>query len=76
MYRYNYYPPGTDVNKLDVEQYSGIITYEYEESAEAQRTTQVVKEIGKEAIKALPKAIYYGVMLLAMLHGIGVWVPG
>lgn len=47
----NYYLPGTDKNNLRPNEYSGIITYQYEESAEAQHATQVARDATLEGIK-------------------------
>ena len=47
----NYYLPGTDKNNLRHNEYSGIITYQYEESAEAQHATQVARDATLKGIK-------------------------
>lgn len=69
----NYYPTGTDMDNLDVEQYSGIITYQYEESAEAQDATQVARDATLEGIKLC--ALFWLLFLTGQLYPGAAGVP-
>ena len=62
----NYYLPGTDKNNLRPNEYSGIITYQYEESAEAQHATQVARDATLKGIKL--GALFWLLFLTGQLH--------
>ena len=69
----NYYPEGIDSSNLTREQYSGIITYQYEESAEAQHATQVARDATLKGIKL--GALFWLLFLTGQLYPGAAGVP-
>ena len=69
----NYYPEGIDSSNLTDEQYSGIITYQYEESAEAQHATQVARDATLKGIKL--GALFWLLFLTGQLYPGAAGVP-
>ena len=69
----NYYLPGTDKNNLRPNEYSGIITYQYEESAEAQHATQVARDATLKGIKL--GALFWLLFLTGQLYPGAAGVP-